>query len=199
MTVAALIPAAGFGRRMRGVDKHLQPIDGEPLLRRVVRRCLAATDLVLVCVPNLVHPRALALHNLDVHLIPVPEAVEGMAASIRTGVGALPKTTTGVMVCPGDMPDLSKDDFLRIINAFLVEPHLILRATAKDGTPGHPVIFPAWSFPDLAQVQGDIGARDLLQKHAGHLRHIPLPGIHATTDLDTPEAWDAWLQSRKLP
>jgi CTP:molybdopterin cytidylyltransferase MocA len=66
----------------------------------------------------------------------------------------------------------------------------IFRACDADGTPGHPVILPARLLPDLAQITGDTGARDLLRTHPE--TPVPLPRQHATTDLDTPEAWAAW-------
>ena len=40
--VAILIPAAGFGTRMRGADKLLQDVGGLPLIRRQAQRALAA-------------------------------------------------------------------------------------------------------------------------------------------------------------
>ena len=54
-------------------------------------------------------------------------------------------------------------------------PDRILRATAQDGTPGHPVLFPAWAVPELASLTGDSGARDLLKREAGRTENIALP------------------------
>ena len=70
------------------------------------------------------------------------------------------------------------------------------RGSAEDGTPGHPVIFPGWARGELRVLTGDQGARDLIRRHADRLRLTVLPGTHATTDLDTPEAWAAWRASR---
>jgi molybdenum cofactor cytidylyltransferase len=57
---------------------------------------------------------------------------------------------------------------------------------------GHPVLFPADLRAELLALQGDEGARMVLQRHKARLRLIALPNQHALTDLDTPEAWAAW-------
>ena len=40
---------------------------------------------------------------------------------------------------------------------------------------------------------GDDGARDLLKGET--VTSVPLPGDHATLDLDTPEAWARWRKA----
>ena len=70
------------------------------------------------------------------------------------------------------------------------------RATDANGTPGHPVIFPADLRTEFASLHADAGARALLQRHSPRIRLIALPDHHATLDLDTPEAWAEWRRSQ---
>lgn len=190
---AILIPAAGFGTRMRGEDKLLHDVDGLPLIRRQALHALSAADHVIVTVQNHDTPRARALAGLAVHLVEVPDAVDGMAASIRRGVAALPARIGGVAILPCDMPDLTADDLARVLRAFREDPFGRLhQATTQDGRPGHPVIFPRDCFASLRQITGDRGARAILSANAHRVTLIPLPGDHALTDLDTPEAWAEW-------
>jgi len=102
------------------------------------------------------------------------------------------------MILPADMPDLTAQDLTLMIQASNAAPDALMRATAEDGTLGHPVIFPADLRAAFATLSGDQGARPILQAHAARLHTIALPGHHALTDLDTPEAWAAWTQSRAL-
>lgn len=191
--VAILIPAAGFGTRMRGADKLLQVVDGQSLIRRQAMRALAAADHVVVTLQSADGPRAQALAGLPLRMVEVPDAADGMATSIRRGVASLPKDIVAVVIAPGDMPDLTEDDFLSIINGFRAMPQATLQqGTAADGTPGHPVLFPEDCFVALRQITGDHGARDILRANTHRLRHVALPERHALTDLDTPEAWAAW-------
>ncbi|MDA3859471.1 MAG: nucleotidyltransferase family protein, partial [Roseovarius sp.] len=60
----------------------------------------------------------------------------------------------------------------------------------ENGAAGHPVIFPAARVPALKRLTGDQGARALLRSEP--VMQVTLPDAHATTDLDTTEAWAAW-------
>ena len=147
---------------------------------------------VLVTLPPLPHPRATALDGLDVMQVEVPDAAEGMAASIRAGVAALPQGTSAVMILPSDMPELDANDMATLLRAHAAAPRAILRGASEDGTPGHPVMFPADLFPALLELSGDQGARPVLRTHSGRIDLVTLPLRHALTDLDTPEAWAEW-------
>lgn len=191
-----LIPAAGAARRMRGADKLLQPVAGQPLLARLAAAASSVCSRVIVTLPPGHRARAAAVTGAGVSCLTVEDAAEGMAASLRAGV-AQAGDAAGMMVLPADMPELTAADLARLAAAFQegaagADPAPILRAMAADGRPGNPVILPAWLFPDVARLRGDTGARDLLRAHAARVRGVALPDEHALTDLDTPEDWAAW-------
>lgn len=191
--IAILIPAAGASRRMRGSDKLLMQVRGVPLLRRQALAALEAGDHVVVALPAHDHPRAEALRGLPVQIVEVPDAALGMSSSLRRAVSLLPRGLDGVMVLPADMPEITAADMSRLIDAFRAVPHpTIQRATAEDGTPGHPVLFPVDCFPALQALSGDFGAKAVLTANIHRVRDLALPGARALIDLDTPEAWQEW-------
>lgn len=178
---------------MRGADKLLEPVEGVAMLGRQARMALQLGGTVLVTLPPRAEHRRKALDGLAVEVIEIPDAREGMAASLRSGVAALPADTQGVMILPADMPDLTLQDLRRLADGFAAAGDgAILRATSSDGRAGHPVIFPRSLFADFAALHGDQGARGILQRHADRVVLLALPGEHALTDLDTPESWAAW-------
>jgi molybdenum cofactor cytidylyltransferase len=189
-----LIPAAGASRRMGLRDKCLEPVRGEPALRHSARLALATGARVLVTLPAdgaRLPGRQAALADLAVDLALLADAGEGMAASLRAGAHAAgAQAAQGLMILLPDMPDIGRDDLCAVIATFARNPLLPVRATAAEGTPGHPVILPASLFPDVARLQGDRGARDLFQTHPAVA--CPLPGDRALTDLDQPDGWDRW-------
>ncbi|MEW2915106.1 nucleotidyltransferase family protein [Leisingera sp. JC11] len=187
-TIAILLLAAGASSRMQGRDKLMEDVDGLPLLSLMCRRAALTGLPVYTTLPGLSHPRATAAG--DAILVPVPDAAEGMAASIRRGTAVLPEGTEAVMILPADMPEITAQDMLHLAAHFQGPDSPILRATAEDGTPGHPVLFPQRCFEALKSLQGDQGARGILK--AEMVQTVPLPGRHALTDLDTPEDWAAW-------
>ncbi len=187
-TRAVLILAAGGSTRMgAGRDKLLEPVGARPLLAEMIDRVQGAA--VYVCLPGPDHPRAACLPGGAVPIW-VPEAAEGMGASLRTGVKALPEAISDVMILPADMPELTAMDLAAVWAAH--EPGAITRGASAGGAPGHPVIFPQDLLRELWELRGDEGARSVLVRHRQRVRLVPLPDNHALTDLDTPEAWAAW-------
>lgn len=197
MTPEILILAAGASSRMRGADKLLERIDKQPLLTRITQAALATGCRVSVTLPQDKPARTAALAGLNVQIIPVPNAQDGMAISLKTGFAQLPGYAP-VLLLLADLPEITTEDLQTVLTAWQATPDLILRGCASDGTPGHPVALPPWTRIDLTQITGDEGARSLLVRHKDKVRLIALPDQHATTDLDTPEAWARWRANRNL-
>jgi molybdenum cofactor cytidylyltransferase len=201
MPVYILITAAGASSRMRGEDKLLQVIDGQPLLRRQVTRALAASPLVGVTLSPTHPDRLLAIAGLDVEACVLPDASEGMAASLRHAARSARTyegqwLATAIMVVPADMPDLTVEDFEKVIATHLEKPKAILQGCTSDGIAGHPVLFPRDLWADLLGLTGDQGARPVLARFSSRVVHVILPSKNAITDLDTPEDWAAWRAGR---
>lgn len=189
MTLTILIPAAGASTRMRGGDKLLELVAGEPMLRRQARLARKVCAQVIVTLRQEDAARVNALHGLDIELLHITDANEGMSASLRAGA----KQARGALiVLPGDMPEIDQADLNCMIMATKQFPENILRGASAVGEPGHPVIFPADLVPEFASLAADEGARRILQRHRDRIRLITLPQNHALTDLDTPEAWATW-------
>ena len=195
MTIASLpviLLAAGASTRMRGRDKLMEDIGGEPLLRRQARLARGIGP-VTVALPPAPHPRYTALSGLDITPLPIPDAAEGMGASLRRAFAALPLDTPAAMVLLADMPALEARDLARLAAAVdLTGETLIWRATTEDGKPGHPIVFAAALFDQLKQLRGDDGGRAVVRAAADRMQLVPLPDQRARRDLDTPEDWAAW-------
>ena len=191
MTPQVLILAAGSSLRMRGGDKLMEKIEGQPLLRRIALAALATAAPVTVTLPPGRPERGAVLADLPLQRLIVADAALGMAASLRAGLASLPEEAA-VMLLLADLPEITAEDLGQMLAEWQWTPEAILRGTDADGTPGHPVCFPAWARPDLMALTGDEGARSVLVNHQDRIRLIRLPGEHASTDLDTPEDWQAW-------
>ncbi len=198
--VAALILAAGASARMKGRDKLLEAVDGEPLLRRQARIAAEAGAEVFVTLPLDRPARDAALAGLPVVTIAVPDAALGMSASLRAGVTAVAArgdaAFAGLMILPADMPEFSVGGLTAMLAAFRTAPDRILRGAAPDGRPGHPAIFPRAFWPQLTAVEGDRGGIGVIRANPARVDLFVLPGLSALTDLDTPEDWAAWRASR---
>jgi molybdenum cofactor cytidylyltransferase len=185
-----LVLAAGASRRMRGADKLLEQVDGVPLIARSLTRAVATGHDVIVALRADRPGRLRAIAGLPVRRVEVAEAAEGMGASLRAAVAVAPEGAP-LMVLLADMPEIGTEDLRTLLDAFAAEGgERTVRATAADGTPGHPVVFPARLRGDLLALSGDAGGREILRREAPIL--VPLPGRRALIDLDTPEDFAAW-------
>ncbi len=180
----AIVLAAGASTRF-GSPKQLVRIGGRPLLHTMVSRTADVTGNALIVVlgagagelaPLLRHSPGSVVINRHWR--------EGIASSIRLGVARLPATCTGVMLVLADQAAVTRDDLRRLAGTWRRRPTLIAAALYA-GTTGAPAIFPRSSFPALAALRGDSGARVLLRRSADRVVRVPMPS--AELDLDTPE------------
>ncbi|MEW9920717.1 NTP transferase domain-containing protein [Marimonas sp. MJW-29] len=194
-----ILLAAGSSSRMRGRDKLLEEVDGVPLLRLQALKAIAASGgPVIVALPPAPHPRYAALKGLDVALVPVPDATEGMNASLRAAFAALPGDAPCAMVLLADLPDLTAQDLMRVGGAVdLQTDTLVWRGVTETGAPGHPIVFRSDLFPVFASLTGDSGGREVIARAKGRVKLIPLAGTRARNDLDTPEDWADWRAQRE--
>ena len=191
--VAILLLAAGQSSRMRGGDKTLEEVSGQPLLRHLARECLAsdATKTLIILPPDK-PKRARALDGLELERVEALEAHQGMSASLKEGLKRA-GNAEGVLIVLADMPLITRTHLNALIAGFdPASPHSIIRAATASGQPGHPVLFGQKHFEALAALTGDQGARDILAAHKAQTKHIILDGDAAITDLDTPEDWAHW-------
>jgi CTP:molybdopterin cytidylyltransferase MocA len=196
--IPIVILAAGQSSRMRGADKLLYDVGGLPLIRKQAQQALSVTSApVLLALPPAPHPRHDAIAGLNVTAVAVPDAAEGMNASLRRVIAALPANTHAAMVLLADLPELTSDDLATVLNAVKTAPDsLVWRGATQDGKPGHPIVFAAPLFNALRTLSGDTGGRTVVEAAQGRVTLVPLPGQRARRDLDTPEAWAEWRASQ---
>lgn len=181
---------------MRGTDKLTQLVDGMPLLRRSAQIALEVGPLY-VALPPEPHDRYAALDGLTVHTVPVPDAAEGMNASLRAAVACLPAEAPGVIVLLADLPDITAHDIKKVVKSFETDSEFAIhRAATEGGMPGHPVAFDKSLFPQLRALAGDAGAQCVIKRNKSKVKLVPLEGDRARLDLDTPEAWAEWRANR---
>ncbi len=191
-----IIPAAGASLRMQGQDKLLLPVDGVPCLRRIAMCAVALNGRVIIALNDSFPHRYDALSGLAVERLVIEHPQDGMSASLRQSVDKVVKDAWGVMIVPADMPELDESDLKAMQAAFQENPNRILRGASADGQPGHPVIFPRRLFGALKQINGDRGARTVLDAHSDEVILVALPAQHALIDLDTRAQWADWYMAR---
>jgi len=188
----AVILAAGAGRRFGG-RKLLATFEGRPLAAGAldaafaapVRRVLLVTDGD----PDLAafardHARRLG-RDADLEIVTAADAAEGMGASLRAGISALPPGLDGAFVFLGDMPRVPPGLARELARALV--PGVDAVAPRWAGRRGHPVLFGRACFPALRALGGDVGAREVLAALGDRLALVDSAEAGILFDVDRPE------------
>ncbi len=185
--VWGVLLAAGRSSRMGGPNKLLADIGGRPLSRHAAERVAEAGLTGAVCVVG--HQAALvreALAGVGLDFVDNPDFAEGLSTSLKAGIAALPAEADGALVVLADMPAVSGDDIDRLLNAFRKSGGgAIVRAT-HNGKRGNPVILPRALFARVAALEGDTGARQLVEAGEAEVVDVEI-GEAASRDIDTPD------------
>jgi molybdenum cofactor cytidylyltransferase len=195
----ALLLAAGAGRRFGG-RKLLAAWQGEPLVRASARIALAAPVESCIAVTGseaeLMEAALAGLGDGRLRIVRAPDWSEGLAASLRHGLAALPPDSHGIVVFLADMPLVpaaSAGPLLAALERGAVAAEYVT-TEAAGSRPAHPVAFSSALFPELAALTGDQGGRKLLAGRSDVHRIVTEhPG--STFDVDRP----ADLADQSLP
>ena len=184
-TVAAVVLAAGGSTRM-GRPKLALPIRGTPMLRRAVQTALASRcrDVIVVLGANADVYEPL-LDGLPIRILHNPDPAEGMGSSVRVGVEAVPPDADGVVILLADQPFVTPEVIDHLLDVAAADRKRIV-ASAYHNTVGPPAYFHRALFLDLLTLEGDRGARSVIETYPKEGVALSLPeGISA--DIDTVE------------
>ena len=194
LPVDIVVLAAGRASRMGTADetdpphKLLAEFDGEPLIRRSCRTALESDgDRVHVVTGYRAADMAAALSGLDLDLIDNPDFDDGMAASLRRGIGAVGPEAAGAMILLADMPAVGAADLSRLIAAFRKAGGQAIVRAASGEVRGNPVILPRQTFDAIARLEGDVGARQIIASAGLPIVDVDI-GDAALLDVDTRQA-----------
>ncbi len=193
--VAALILAGGLSSRMQGGNKLLAELDGKPILRHVVEHVLASpADPVLVVTGHRADEVRAAAGPGRQDFVYNPDFAVGLSTSLVAGINALPPDLDGVLVCLGDMPDVSPLVLDKLISAFNPVEGRAICLPVVGSKRGNPVLWGSQFFNQLKVLRGDSGARKLLAELADWVCEVACDEQGVLNDIDTAEALAARRQ-----
>ncbi|MDB5375687.1 MAG: 4-diphosphocytidyl-2C-methyl-D-erythritol kinase [Rubritepida sp.] len=188
--VAGLVMAAGRSSRMAPLNKLLVTDgDGVAMVARVAEKVLASGVKPVLVVTGHDRERVQeALAGKPVIFVHADDYAEGLSASLKAGLSALPPDAEGVLVTLGDMPLVEPAVITRILAAFDPEEGRAIVQPTFRGKHGNPMLWGREFIPEMMQLTGDMGARQLVAKHADRLVEVEVPDDGVLRDFDTAEA-----------
>jgi len=181
--VCGILLAAGRGQRFGSrPNKLLAPLaNGTPIGVAAARNMLATLDILYAVIAPGDEALAETLAATGAQLVINPHAERGMGASLASGVAA-GAAAQAWLVGLADMPWIQPASVAALVTALREGATLV--APAYRGRRGHPVGFGAAWREALLQLDGDSGARGLLDQHGARLQLIEVddPGILMDVD-----------------
>lgn len=162
-----VVLAAGGSSRFGGpVAKQLVEIEGEPAVRRTVRRAVESRlERVVVVTGNVAAEVRRAVEGLAIETIHNPDWRAGQSGSVRVGLAAVGAGAAAVVFIPCDQPFLNSG----LIDALIARHgsgEAAIVAPSWRGRRGAPALIDRSLFAELETIGGDAGARQLFARHA---------------------------------
>ncbi len=190
--ISAVVLAAGRASRM-GRTKQLLPVGDRPMLQHAIDAAVEAEVDEIVVVLGHDPERILRAIRLPANgrIALNPAHAEGQSTSLRAGLAATAPESRAAVILLADQPGIPAPAVRAVMDEFLRTGARIVRASFG-GAPGHPVLLARETWNAVAGVEGDVGARDLIELHPEWVVDIEVPGT-VPPDVDTPEDYERLL------
>jgi molybdenum cofactor cytidylyltransferase len=186
MRIASIVLAAGRSSRMGPRNKLLEPINGEPMVRRAAATALASGARPIVVVTGHEAPAVTeALRGLDVTAILNPDYADGLSTSLRAGFRALSPDIDGALILLGDMPETEVGVLRALMAAFTGTSAICV--PVRHGRRGNPVLWGRRYFAEMMELTGDTGAKPLMARHEAKLVDVEVMTDSIFHDIDAPD------------
>ena len=180
MKITGLLLAAGKSTRF-GRDKLIEPLADSSIAGQSAKNILPHVSSLAVVIAEHNIILAKQLEHLALTILPCSNADQGMATSLVFGIQHT-LDCDGWLIALADMPFIQRDIYAQIISAAQQGHPLI--APYYQQKRGHPIFISKKFKEELLQLQGDVGARDILLKHADEIHPIQTGDASILRDID---------------
>ena len=188
MKIVGVVLASGYSTRL-GLDKLTQELCGKTVIRRVVNDLIdTGLDLIYIVTragnqmdSSLLKPGILVILN--------KHSKEGMSSSIKVALANIAPDVDAVLITNGDMPFFGSENYRKLIADWRDEGSGIV-SSSLHGIPRNPVIFSKEYFPDLMEITGDAGGREIVMKNKSRVKFVHIENETCFLDIDTREDLD---------
>ncbi|MCK5361307.1 MAG: nucleotidyltransferase family protein, partial [Gammaproteobacteria bacterium] len=180
--ITGILLAAGQSTRF-GSDKLLHPLgNGKTIAQQAAETIIqACPDSIAVINNNTASQLVEVLIDDGFNVIENHYAEDGMGSSIACGVKALSNSDACLIVL-ADMPFIKQETIESMLQLFK-NTKCIISPKCKDQR-GHPVLFSKHFFSELTQLNGEKGARDIIENNREYLMLIDVDDTGIIKDID---------------
>jgi len=193
--ISAIVLAAGESRRM-GRPKQLLEWQGKTLLLHVLENLInSSADEIILVLGHEAEKIRKSLPEFQIKIVINPDYKQGMASSLRQGLLAMNPTSEAFLVLLADQPGIGPEIINRVIRDFQqADPKRGIGRPVYRGLQGHPVLIGVQYLQEALQLQGDVGARQILMNHPTDILEIEVDQDVVLMDMDTPEEYRKYMR-----
>jgi molybdenum cofactor cytidylyltransferase len=195
--VSAIVLAAGESRRM-GRPKQLLRLGERTLLDLALDnvRKSSVAEIILV-LGSWAAEIQQQVSTQDVKIVVNSAYQEGMASSLRAGIGAVDPRAHAVLIVLADQPCLRSTTLDRLIDHHRSTRPQIVIPTYK-GFRGNPVLLDRSVFSEVMEIRGDIGCRAIFGGHTENISKVEVDDPGILLDVDTSKDFESFLASSDM-
>ena len=193
--ISAIVLAAGESKRM-GRPKQMLAWQGETLLRHVLENLINSNaDEIILVLGHEAEAISKSLTEFQIKIVINPDYNQGMASSLRQGLLAMDPRSEAFLVLLADQPGIGPEIINRVIRDFQrADPRRGIVRPVYRGLRGHPVLIGVRYLQEALQLQGDMGARQILMNHPEDIIEIEVTQDVVLKDIDTPEEYQKYMK-----
>lgn len=195
--VAGIVLAAGESTRF-GEPKQLLNWKGEPFVRVVAKTALEAglTPVIVVTGANRENVES-AVQDLNVQVRENENWKSGQGSSVKKGVQVLKaESYVGAAIfLLVDQPQVTQSVLQALMEKHAEGLFPVVAPMVIDQR-ANPVLFDQVTFPDLMELEGDVGGRAVFHKH--RVEYLPWHDDRLLMDVDTPEQYQRLIADETL-
>ncbi len=183
---AAIILAAGEGRRMGGVAKSLLRIKDEPLISRLMTTLHdAGVNEVLVVTGTHHDAIAAVVLPMGARVVRNPWPEDGQQSSVRLGLESAALSADALLMVLCDQPLVNAADIQELLAAFTAHPEYDFCVPVVNGQRGNPVVVARRAVEQILAMDRRIACREFMRQNPQAVwRHVT-ENDHFVTDVDT--------------
>jgi molybdenum cofactor cytidylyltransferase len=192
--ISAIVLAAGESKRM-GRPKQLLAWQGKTLLRHVLESLMKSNaDEIILVLGHEAEAIRKSLPPFQIKIVINPDYQQGMASSLRQGLLAIDPRSEAFLVLLADQPGIGPEIMNRMIRDFQqANPKRGIVRPVYRGLQGHPVLISVRYLQEAIQLQGDVGARQILMNHPEDILEMDVDQDVVLKDIDTPEEYQKYM------
>ena len=190
--IGAIILAAGSSRRF-GDDKRRSVLpSGLILLEESIRKAASVIDEVIVVLrfgdKEFAEELEQRIKGDGIKYYCAPDSAKGMGHSLANSISRV-EDWDAALVFLGDMPFVQAEtiEFLLAEYKFRKKHVAPIVIPIRHGRRGHPVLFANEYFEEIAAIEGDNGAKIVIDAHPAQVFAVEVEDFGVIRDIDTPE------------